>query len=93
MCSSLFSGVINSLRFLDEHGSVHKKKVKFQETAGSEKIKQEWFILPFEFMGIPTQEILKLDLGANAPRQPSSTRPLSDHFSCFYNYKGIKVSL
>ena len=41
-------------------------------------------------MGILTQGILKLDLGANVPRQPHSTRPLSKIFFLFYSYKGIK---
>ncbi|XP_015773267.1 PREDICTED: pancreatic secretory granule membrane major glycoprotein GP2-like isoform X2 [Acropora digitifera] len=50
--------------------------MKLHEIAGNEKIKQEWFILPFEFMGILTQGILELDLAANVARQPYSTRPL-----------------
>ena len=36
---------------LDANGSVQKKKMKLHETAGNENIKQEQFILPFEFMG------------------------------------------
>ena len=78
---------------LDAHGSVQKKKMKLPEKAGNEKIKQEQFILHFEFMGILSQGILKLDLGTNAPRQPSSTRPLSKifFFSSLQRYK-VKVS-
>lgn len=57
--------------------------MKLHEIAGNEKIKQEWFILPFEFMSILTQGILKLDLAANVPRQPYSTRPLSKNFLFF----------
>ena len=34
-------------------------------------------------MGILTQGILKLDLGGNVPRQPSSTRKLSEHIFFF----------
>ena len=80
--SSLLS-VICSMRSLDVHGSVQKKKMKLHEIAGNEKIKQEWFILPFEFMGILTQGILELDLAADVPRQPYSTRPLSKNFLFF----------
>lgn len=57
--------------------------MKLHEIAGNEKIKQEWFILPFEFMGILTQGILELDLAVNVPRQPYSTRPLSKNFLFF----------
>ena len=74
---------------LDAHGSVQKKKMKLHETAGNENIKQEQFILPFEFMGNLTQGILNLDLGAKVPRrQPHNTRPLSNNF--FQSYKGVK---
>ena len=38
--SSLLS-VISSMRSLDAHGSVQKKKMKLLEIAGNEKIKQE----------------------------------------------------
>ena len=38
--SSLLS-VISSMRSLDAHGSVQKKKMKLHEIAGNEKIKQE----------------------------------------------------
>ena len=57
--------------------------MKLHEIAGNEKIKQEWFILPFEFMGILTQGILELDLAVNVPRQPYNTRPLSKNFLFF----------
>ena len=63
---------------LDAHGSVQKKKMKLHETAGNENIKQEQFILPFEFMAILIQGILKLDLGTKVPRQPHNS------------YKGVK---
>ena len=78
------------MRSHDAHGSVQKKKMKLLEIAGNKKIKQELFILPFEFMGILTQGILSLDLAANVPRQPYSTRPLLGICFLFYNYKGIK---
>ena len=71
------------MRSLDAHGSVQKKTKKLPEIAGNEKIKLEKFILP-EFMGIFTQGILKLNLGTNVPRQPSSTRPLSKIFFFFF---------
>ena len=75
------------MRSLDVHGSVQKKKkMKLHEIAGNEKIKQEWFILPFEFIGILTQGILELDLAVNVPRQPYSTRPLSKNFLFFLFY-------
>ena len=51
-CSSLLS-IIYSMRFLEAHGSVQKKKMKLHEIAGNEKIKQEYSILTFEFMDIP----------------------------------------
>ena len=44
-------------------------------------------------MGILAQKNSKLDLGASAPRQPSSTRPLSEHIFCFHNYKKCKVKV
>ena len=72
------------MRSLDAHGSVQKKKMKLHEIAGNEKIKQEKVILPFESMGNLTQGILKLDLGAKAPRQAHSTRPLSEIFLFFF---------
>ena len=82
------------MRSCDVHGSVQKKKMKLHEIAGNEKIKQEWFILPFEFMGILTQGILELDLAANVPRQPYSTRPLSKNFFfCFTVTKVKKKSI
>ena len=48
-------------------------------------------------MGNLTQGILKLDLGAKGPRQPHSTRPLSEIFFFFFflelqRYR-VKVSL
>ena len=51
--SSLLS-VIYSMRFLDAHGSMQKKKMKLLEIAGNEKIKQEWLILSFEFVAVLT---------------------------------------
>ena len=49
------------------------------------------YLLPFQFVAILTQGILKLDLAANIPRQPYSTRPLSKIFCfLFYSYKGKK---
>ena len=77
------------MRSLDAHGSVQTKKMKFLEIAGNEKIKKEYFILPFEFMGILTQGILNLNLAANVPRQPYSTRPLSKNF--FFCFTVTKV--
>ena len=90
--SSLLS-VICSMRSLDAHGSAQKKKMKLHEIAGNEKIKQEQFILPFEFMGILTQGILKLDLGTNVPRQPSSTRPFSKNIYIFLQLQRYKVKV
>ena len=52
---------------LDAHESVQKKKMKLHETAGNE------ISIPFEFMGILTQGILKLDLGTKVPRQPHNS--------------------
>ena len=43
------------MRFLDAHGSVQKKKMKLYEIAGNEKIKQEYFILSFQFVAILTK--------------------------------------
>ena len=39
--SSSLPSVICSMRSLDAHGSVQKKKMKLHEIAGNEKIKQE----------------------------------------------------
>ena len=46
-------------------------------------------------MGNLTQGILKLDLGAKGPRQPHSTRPLSEIFFFFLELQRyrVKVSL
>ena len=44
--SSLLS-VICSMRSLDAHGSVQKKKTKLLEIAGNEKIKQEYSLKGF----------------------------------------------
>ena len=77
------------MRSLDAHGSVQKKKMKLLEITGNEKIKQEQCILPLEFVAILTQGILNLDLAANVPRQPYSTRPLSKNF--FFCFTVTKV--
>ena len=57
-CNKLLNGYIvqgSNMRFLDAHGSVQKKKMKLYEIAGNEKIKQEYFILSFQFVAILTK--------------------------------------
>ena len=44
-------------------------------------------------MGNLTQGILKLDLGAKAPRQAHSTRPLSEIFLFFLELQRYKVKV
>ena len=44
-------------------------------------------------MGNLTQGILKLDLGAKAPRQALSTRPLSEIFLFFLELQRYKVKV
>ena len=50
-------------------------------------------ILPFEFVAIVTQGILKLDLAANVPRQPYNTRPLSKIFFSVLQLQRYKVKV
>ena len=70
-CSSLHS-IISSMRFLDVHRSLQKKEIKLHETAGNEKINQEY------------SSYFLLSLWASSLKRVRD----STFFFFFYNYKG-----